>query len=88
MLCAESVGSTMLSVVVTVLYTVSPRINVHALIFEDLLSFRKQGMHSYSNTKNILRETTRTYIGISNDLDKTIAAYKDLSFLFCPKYGI
>ena len=42
--------------------TVSPRINVHALIFEDALSFRKQVHVLIFEHKKIFKKNTCIYI--------------------------
>ena len=49
--------------------TVSPRINVHALIFEDALSFRKHVHALIFEHKKYCKKNTCTYIRTWNDLD-------------------
>ena len=44
------------------IYTVSPRINVHALVFEDALSFRKHVHALIFEHKKYFKKNTCTYI--------------------------
>ena len=50
-------------------YTVSPRINVHALIFKDALSFRKHVHALIFKHKQYFEKHTCSYIRTWNDLD-------------------
>ena len=60
----------------TVEITVSPRINVHALIFDDALSFRKQVHALIFEHDDYFRKNTCTYI-------RTNDKYFDKKMQFC-----
>ena len=56
----------------TVTCTVSPRINVHALIFEDALSFRKQVQVSLSTSREITLVRMRSYMYETNEMEENV----------------
>ena len=65
--------------------TVSPRINVHALIFEDALSFRKL-VHARIFEHKHFKKKACTYTETWNDLDKkyfNIKKSNESAHLFC-----